>query len=170
MKLRAVPVALGALAAAAALVGWSSRPVEAEHFDIGLLVQTSQGRAESSWDTHPPEGGINPRPSVEAKVGEDIPIEWRMESEFPHGVMKDVVIRLFIVREKEIGQKELPPATEPRLLDNSFRADFLPHHRARGHVYFRPTEPGIYLIRLDSEFTLKEHGHEHFGAVDLKVE
>lgn len=158
------------LAFGVGMAGWNARPVEAEHFDISLLVQTSKGRAESGWDTHPPEGGLNPRPSVSAAVGEEFPIEWRMESEFPHGIMRDVTIRLYLVPEAEIGQKEVPPPSVPRLLDNSFKADFLPHHRARGHVMFRPMKPGNYLIRLDSEFTLKEHGHEHFGAVDLHVE
>ena len=33
-----------------------------------------------------------------------------------------------------------------------------------------PEQPGVYLVRLTSEETQKEHGHEHFSAVDLKLE
>jgi hypothetical protein len=152
------------------LVGLAARNARAEHFDIGLIVRTSQGQAEASWDTAPPEGGLNRRESVTAKVGEEILLEWRMRSEFPHGTMKNVVVRLFVAPEREIGQTELPAADAPHVIDNSFTADYLPHHTGRGHVRFRVMEPGNYLVRLESETTIQEHGHEHFGAVDLKVE
>jgi hypothetical protein len=159
-----------ALSAIALGVGLFAQNARAEHFDIGLMVRTSQGQAEASWDTAPPEGGLNRRESVAAKVGEEILLEWRMRSEFPHGTMKDVQVRLFVAQEREIGQAALPPADAPHVLDNSFTADYLPHHTGRGHVRFRVMEPGNYLVRLESETTIAEHGHEHFGAVDLKVE
>ena len=56
------------------------------------------------------------------------------------------------------------------MLDNTITADFLSHHTARGLLNFRVTEPGNYLVRLESEATIREHGHDHFGALDLKVE
>jgi hypothetical protein len=161
-------VPLASLAVGLALV--SSPPARAEHFDIMLRVTSSQGRAESSWDTAPPEGGLNRRQAVSAAAGEELLLEWQVRSEFPHGVMKNVVTRIFVVPEKEIGQREVPQENTPRVLDNSFTNTFQPHHIARGHLRFRVTQPGSYLVRLESEGTLKEHGHEHFGAVDLKVE
>lgn len=148
----------------------AARPGRAEHFDIGLLVRTSRGFAESGWDTYPPEGGLNARQGVGASVGEDVTIEWRMRSEFPHGTMKDVLIRLFVVRIAKSGDLQLPPASVPREMEVTFTADYLPHHTARGHLTFRPTAPGDYLVRINSELTLREHGHDHFGAVDLRVE
>jgi hypothetical protein len=84
--------------------------------------------------------------------------------------MKRVRVELYGVREESIGQSHLPPASSPRLFENRFVADFLPKHSAKGHIRFRATEPGSYLIRLDSEETINEHGHEHFAALDLKVE
>jgi hypothetical protein len=145
-------------------------PARAEHFDISLIVRTSKGFAEAGWDTAPPEGGLNRRQSVSATAGEDLEMEWRMRSEFPHGTMKNVTIRMFVAPEKEIGQLELPSATAPRVIDNSFVADYLPKHQAKGLLHFRVLQPGNYLVRIESEMTLKEHGHEHFGAVDLKVD
>lgn len=158
------PLFLGVLVA-----GLSSLPAGAEHFEITLSVQTSQGRAESGWDTFPPEGGLNPRQSVTAAAGEEVQVEWRLRSEFPHGVMKKVVIRLYVAPEREAGQKAPPLPGTPRVVDNSFTADFLPHHSARGAFRFRAPAPGAYLVRLQSETTQTEHGHEHFGAVDLVV-
>jgi hypothetical protein len=145
-------------------------PARAEHFDISLIVRTAKGFAESGWDTAPPEGGLNKRQAITAAVGENIETEWRMRSEFPHGTMKNVTILMYVAPEKEIGQLELPAADAPRVIDNSFVADYLPHHQAKGLLHFRVMQPGNYLVRIESEFTQKEHGHEHFGAIDLKVE
>lgn len=163
---RAVLMTLAGLLAA--LLG--ARPVNAEHFEVSLRLTGASGRAEAGWDTDPPEGGLNPRQRLLARAGEELLLEWRMRSEFPHGVMKDVTIRLLVAPQRETGQKEVPPADTPRVLDNSFTADFLPDHSAKGHVRFRAPAPGTYLVRLQSEHTLFEHGHEHFGAVDLVVQ
>jgi hypothetical protein len=167
---RAVFPLLAGVAAILTLGVLSTRPARAEHFDIGMICRTSKGLAECGWDTYPPEGGINKRQVVSAVVGEDISLEWRMRSEFPHGVMRNVVCRLFVAKEDEIGQKKEPDHDGPTVLNNTLTADFLSHHTARGQLHFRVAEPGNYLIRIESELTLKEHGHEHFGAIDLKVE
>lgn len=145
-------------------------PARAEHFDIYLSVRSRTGLAESGWDTDPPEGGLKERQLVTAAVGEELNLEWRLRSEFPHGTMKRVGIRLFAAPEEKAGQRPLPPPTAPRVFDNSFTADFLPQHSAQGHFRFRVMKPGLYLVRLQSENTLAEHGHEHFAALDLKVE
>lgn len=141
----------------------------AEHFDIYLTVRSAAGSAESGWDTDPPEGGLHERQVVTAKTGEDLQLQWRLRSEFPHGTMKKVVIRIFVAPEAQLGQKPLP-AANTRVVDNSFTADFLPKHAARGETHFRVMQPGNYLVRLQSENTIAQHGHEHFAAVDLKVE
>jgi hypothetical protein len=147
----------------------STVPARAEHFDILLRLRSAQGVAESGWDTAPPEGGVKQRERVRAAAGEEVTLEWQLRSEFPHGIMKDVTIRIFVAPIARAGQKELPAVDGPRVIDNSFTADFLPHHSARGHVRFRVIEPGDYLVRLQSEDTQTGHGHEHFGAVDLQV-
>ena len=145
-------------------------PAGAEHFDIFMSLRSASGVADSGWDTDPPEGGLHERQVVSARAGEDLVLEWRLRSEFPHGTMKEVGIRIFVAPEGAIGQKQLPAPSAPRVIDNSFTADFLPQHSARGEVHFRVTEPGAYLVRLQSENTLNDQGHEHFAAVDLKVE
>jgi hypothetical protein len=147
-----------------------SFPARAEHFDILLRVTSAKGAAEASWDTSPPEGGLNPRQTVTAAAGEELYLEWRFRSEFPHGNVERVRVRLFVVPEARIGQKAVPPESTPAVVDNRFTSTFHPHHAAKGHLYFRAPAAGNYLVRLESEETIKEHGHEHFAAVDLKVE
>lgn len=147
------------------------RPAGAEHFDILLRVQTTNGRADASMDTTPPIGGVNRRPVVKAKAGEMVRVAWRMKSAYPHGTMKNVTIHFFVVREEQAGQKPVPdPAGAAGIADNSFDMDFAPSAAANGALRFKIAEPGNYLVRVQSENTHQEHEHEHFAAIDLVVE
>jgi hypothetical protein len=142
----------------------------AEHFDITLRVDSPQSMATAGWDTSPPEGGVNPRQVVTARAGQEIKVEWSMRSAFPHGDMKNVVVHFYVAPEEAVGQKKLPPPSAEHLVDTAFRMDFHPDYAAKGAVRFRVEKPGNYLVHLASEGTQREHGHEHFSAVDLKVE
>ncbi len=143
----------------------------AEHFYIALKVQSSLGQGEASMDTTPPIGGVNPRPIVKAKANEEIRVRWNMKSGFPHGIMKNVGVHFFVVKEHEIGQKPVPnPAGPAGVVDNSFTMDFSPTGAASGALRFQLAEPGNYLVRLQSENTHDEHEHEHFAAIDVQVQ
>ena len=163
---RAIP-AVCALAMILALLPISAG---AEHFEILLRVQAPGSQAEAFMDTTPPIGGVNRRPVVKAKAGETIRVSWRMKSAYPHGVMKNVGVHFFVVREDQVGQKPVPdPAGTAGVVDNSFSMDFNPDSEATGAIRFKIMEPGNYLVRLQSENTHQEHGHEHFSAIDLVV-
>jgi len=144
----------------------------AEHFDITLRVEAPGGQSgEAFMDTTPPLGGVNKRPVVKAKAGQPIRVTWRLKSNFPHGTMKAVTIHFFVVKEAEIGQKPVPdPSGDGGIVDNSFVMDFSPKSKSAGSLRFNAPEAGNYLVRLQSEDTHEEHDHEHFSAIDLKVE
>jgi hypothetical protein len=156
--------ALGLVCGMLALVGG---PACAEHFDMQLRVHGASGSISAGWDTDPPEGGVNPRPVLVLPVGEELQVEWSVRDSFPHGVMKQVHLHLFAAPEGAIGQKRVP--TGPYVFESSLVADFLPDHAARGSLRFHIRKPGVYLIRIQSEGTALEHGHEHFSALDLRV-
>jgi hypothetical protein len=151
-------------------------PARAEHFEIDITVTTPRGQAESHWDTTPPIGGVNPRPVVSAKVGDPVKIEWLMRSVYPHGTLKNVGVHFFVARERAVGQKavpdlkSMPDVKSGKWLDSRLVMDFLSDHAARGSVQLTARAPGIYLIRVESENTDQIQGHEHFSAIDLKVE
>jgi hypothetical protein len=145
-------------------------PARSEHFDMVLMLRGSRGTAEAHWDTSPPAGGVNRREVLSVAPGEDLTLDWSLRSEFPHGVMKRVTVRTFVAPIEATGRKQVPPDDAPRVLDNSFRADFLPRHSARGVLHFRLTQPGSYLLQMESEETQKEHDHEHFAALEINVE
>jgi hypothetical protein len=152
-------------------VGTLPHRAGAEHFDILLRVTAGDKQAEAFMDTTPPIGGVNKRPVVMAKAGDEIRVSWRMRSGYPHGTMKAVTIHFFVVREAQIGQKPVPdPAGQAGIVDNSFVMDFAPDAEATGALRFRVQAPGDYLVRVQSENTHQEHGHEHFSAIDLHVE
>ena len=147
------------------------RRADAEHFDMVLRVQSAQGTGEAFMDTSPPLGGNNPRAVVKAKVGEKVKVVWQLKSGFPHGVMKGVTIHFFVVRQEKLGQKPVPnPAGPAGIVDNSFVMDFAPKATASGNLRMTFSEPGNYLVRVQSEDTHQEHDHEHFSAVDVQVQ
>ena len=160
--------AWGLTALAAGLI--LARGARAEHFDISLAVTTPQGSGQASWDTSPPEMGVNPRPVVSGRAGEDVKVEWSMRSAYPHGIMRGVRVHFYVVRVTAAAQKRLPPATAEHLVDTAFTMDYLPDYAAKGALHFKIAAPGVYLVRLQSEETEKAHGHEHFSAVDLNIE
>jgi hypothetical protein len=158
------------------LVLTAAEPARAEHFEIDITVTTPRGQAESHWDTTPPMGGVNPRPVVAAKAGDRIKIEWLARSVYPHGTLKNVGVHFFVAREGAVGQKavpdlkSMPDVASGKWLDSRLIMDFVPDHAARGSVQLTAGAPGVYLIRVESEHTEQIQGHEHFSAIDLKVE
>ncbi len=147
-------------------------PAIAEHFNIVVQAESGNDKvATNSTDTTPPIGGVNPRPVLILKSGALVKITWTMASGFPHGTMKKVGVHFFVVRQQALGQKPVPdPAGAGGVVDNTFSMDFEPTSVASGSVQFRAPEPGFYLVRVQSEDTHVEHGHEHFSALDLNVE
>ncbi|CEK14183.1 hypothetical protein CWRG_00744 [Chthonomonas calidirosea] len=143
----------------------------AEHFGILLAVSSGGQSVQAFTDETPPEGGLNKRPVLTVMAGSEIQVHWRMECEYPHGVLKNVGVHFFVVHEQKAGQKPVPdPSGSAGVVDNSFTMDFKPHTVATGMIRFRITDPGTYLIRIQSENTYQIAGHEHFSAVDLVVQ
>lgn len=154
-------------AAAFALQG----PASAEHFYMQLVAKCSQSRAEAFMDTTPPVGGVNKRPVMKVKAGDQIQIAWRMKSGYPHGTMKSVIVHFFVAREQSAGQKALPDLTgDGLILDNTFTMDFAPQSVSMGGTRLSLAARGTYLVRVQSENTAAEHDHEHFSALDIEVD
>ncbi len=63
---------------------------------------------KAAADEEPPGGGINPRPEFKAKINEPLLMQFILTNAYPHGELKDVTVRYFVVREDKIGQKKLP--------------------------------------------------------------
>ena len=157
---------VGALALAVVL----SRPAGAEHFDMLLRVNSGDKQEQSSMDTTPPIGGVNPRPVVKIRAGDSVQVSWRLKNSSPHGALKGVGIHFFVVRQAKTGQKPVPdPAGQAGVIDSSFFTNMSFGAVSTGSTRLKLTEPGSYLVRLQSENTHDEAGHEHFTAIDVEV-
>lgn len=142
----------------------------AEHARIDLLLLKVDGeRLESAIaDQEPPLGGVNPRPMVTVKSGEPLVLQFLLDNLYPHGVVKDVKVRYFVVPIDKPRQKTTPSPDEHAVTRGEVVMTFRPKCRVGARLRFRAPEPGLYLVRVDTVKT--ESDHEHFAAIDLKVE
>jgi len=168
---RQIAALLALTGAAVALCAVVATKAGAEHFDILLKVNSGDKQEQSSMDTTPPIGGVNPRPVLKAHAGDPIKVTWRMKNSSPHGAMKNVTIHFFVVREGKTGQKPVPdPAGQAGIVDNSFTTDLAFGAVSTGSLKLKISDPGSYLVRVQSEGTHEEAGHEHFSAIDIEVQ
>ena len=163
---------IAALTGACVLISaLAAGPALAEHFDIQLRVNGAQRQTQASMDTTPPIGGLNPRPLLKIKLGNIIKVDWRVRNSSPHGTLKGVTVHLFVVKQEKTGQKPVPdPAGSAGIFDNSFTTNLVLGATANGAMKLTLTEPGSYLVRLQSEGTHDDAGHEHFAAIDVEVQ
>ena len=139
----------------------------AEHAKITLDVE-SGGKKETAFvDQTPPDSGKNPRPVLRVKAGETVKIQWTLTNIYPHKSLEDVLVHSFVARQDKVGQKALPPMDDPEL-ETAYRMDFKPGGKSGARFKLKPTEPGVYLIRVETRDTQSDH--EHFAAIDLEVE
>ncbi len=119
-------------------------------------------------DTEPPTGGFNERPVAKVQVGEPLVLQFVLTNKYPHGVLKDVTVRYYLVREDKLGQKNLPDLSKGTVTEGKFTMNFKPDCRVGAHVAFKVTEPGLYLLRVETLNT--DSDHEHFSAIDVQAE
>jgi hypothetical protein len=158
----------------AALAVWPLS-AQAEHANIKLRVfrvdaEGSKARDETAAasDEEPPLGGINPRPVFRAKVNEPLALQFILTNIYPHGELKNVTIRYFVVRAEKLGQKKLPALDKGMVTEGRFTMNLKPKGRVGARVAFRLDTPGVYLLRVQTKNTKSDH--EHFSAIDLLVE
>jgi hypothetical protein len=147
----------------------------AEHARIDLRLSRldrETGRtleeASAAADRDPPAGGYNPRPLLKARVNDPLVLQFVFTNTYPHGENKGVTVRYFVVREAKPGQKTLPDLSAGTVTEGQFLMTFKPQCRVGARVAFTVKEPGVYLLRVQSADT--DSDHEHFSAIDLKVE
>jgi hypothetical protein len=139
----------------------------AEHFDIKLTAAAPDGATKEAFaDQTPPIGGLNPRPVLRVRAGDTITFQFVMTDVYAHGYARDAGVRFYVVRERELGQKAVPPL-ENLSVEGSFTFNLKPRARIGGKERVVMSEPGFYLLRVESQRTQRDH--EHFAAIDLEV-
>jgi hypothetical protein len=160
-----------------ALLALAALPLagRAEHANIDLRLirlDPDTGRSieetTASADTEPPAGGVNRRPLAKVKAGEPLALQFFLTNTYPHGDIKDVGVRYYVVREDKPRQKQLPDLSRGTVVEGKFKMNFKPKCRVGARVAFTIHEPGTYLLRVETHNT--DSDHEHFSAIDVQVE
>ena len=139
----------------------------AEHFDIKLTATAPDGTSKEAFaDQTPPIGGLNPRPVLRAKAGDTIAFQFMMTNVYEHESARNAGIRFYIVRERQLGQKAVPPL-ENLTAEGSFTFNLKPRAKIGTKERVVMTQPGMYLLRVESQRTQRDH--EHFAAIDLEI-
>lgn len=140
----------------------------AEHFDIKLTVASASGGTtqQAFADQTPPVGGLNPRPVLRVRAGEAITFQFVMTDVYAHGVTADAGVRYYVVKERDLGQKPVPPL-DGSTIGGNFTFNLKPRGRIGGKQRIVISDPGNYLLRVESQHTQSDH--EHFAAIDLEV-
>lgn len=146
----------------------TAREVRGEHAKITLDVIASSGQTTSHVDQTPPATGKNPRPVARARAGEVIKINWMFTNVYPHKTLQNVVLHFFIVRAAKVGQREVPQIDDDVVQESAFEVDLKPGAKAGQRNTLKISEPGVYMVRIESRLTGSDH--EHFSAIDLVVE
>jgi len=164
------------VAVAALSVLWHADSAQAEHAHIELKIISPDKTVSATSDRTPPIGGLNRRPLIVVKAGDPLIFEYFLTNVYPHGVLKNVKVRYYIVRIKKKGQKAVPklPALTTARGDDArvvtrgeVTMNFKPRCRVGARMPFRIMQPGVYLVRVESANTQSDH--EHFSAIDLQV-
>ncbi len=140
----------------------------AEHAVIDLRMISPMGEKTAIADQEPPMGGVIPRPLMKVTSGDPLVMQFILKNVYPHGELKDVVVRYFIVRVEQVGQKAVPDLKEGVVTEGSFTMKFKPQCRVGARLQVPPLEKGVYLVRVETKNTQSDH--EHFAAIDLQVE
>ena len=110
-----------AILAAAALALMAPELAHAEHFDIKLVAAGPDGVAQQAFaDQTPPEGGLNPRPVLKVRAGDEITMQFIMTNVYPHGTAANAGVHYYVVRERDLGQKAVPAVSEEAIVDGTF--------------------------------------------------
>lgn len=146
---------------------WGTPAAHASHLTMDLTIDGSPHPAHAGTDTLPPENGKNPRPRVHARAGDPAKLRWSIKNT-EATKLDTLLVHVFVVREAQAGQKEVPDPRKGAVWETISATALDPGQETHGEAEVPISEPGTYLVRVESMFT--QHTHEHFAAVDLVVE
>ncbi|MFM1802107.1 MAG: hypothetical protein RJA81_1459 [Planctomycetota bacterium] len=139
----------------------------AEHAKVELTVESGGNQVTAFVDQTPPPVGKSPRPVLEVKAGEPVKIQWIFQNVYPNKTLNNVVMHFYVAKAEKVGQRELPDISGDVELETAFDMDFKPGARAGARNRIVLTNPGVYMVRVESRQT--DSDHEHFAAIDLIV-
>lgn len=137
----------------------------------GLVVELQaktdgQQRTASGSST---AGAAGTRPVLTATAGHNVSVQWSIVNQDKTTGLADVTVHCFLTKENAIGQSGAPQLGSDVSYESAVVMDFAPQAKSAADFVLQAPEPGNYLLRVETVGALKQHGHEHFAAIDVKV-
>jgi hypothetical protein len=156
------------------------RPALAEHGTIELKViapsrekvaQDQEVSVSAKSDEDPPVGGLLKPPVLEVKPDEPLVLQFIMTNLYPHGIIKNMTVRYYVVETDRLGKKPRPELKTSKgvVTRGEVTVNFKPKCRVGARLQFRVPKPGLYVVRVETD-SHGDRAHEHFSAIDLKAE
>ena len=80
----------------------------AEHAKIDLSVSGQGQEATATADREPPAGGLHDPPQLKVEANKPLVMQFILTDAKPHGVIKHVTVRYYVVRVAKLGRKPPP--------------------------------------------------------------
>lgn len=161
---------LSRLAAATAVLLLLASTAVAGEFEVRVKVDLADGPVRTRQTVETPTPQPPPRPVVHLTHDQPARVSWHVENVSKSAEFKDVLVHFFVVPEKEVGQKKVPPLTADVTYEGALTMDFKPHDDADWQWTLNIHQPGAYLLRVETIGLLDQDGHERYAAMDLLVE
>src|SRR4029077_12698268 len=97
-----------------------------------------------------------------------ITVQFIMTNVYPHGAAADAGVHYYIVKESQLGQKNVPGLGQGVVIEGTFTFALKPQARVGTRQHFTIRQPGNYLLRVESQRTQRDH--EHFSAINFQIE
>lgn len=149
--------------------GFSGTRAPADDLEIVIVLLSDKQKTQTEHTHEAPSTERPKRQVVELQRGKTVKVTWVTRNAGKSKPLKDVLVHFFIVKEKELGQTEVPKLTQDVTYEGALTMDFIPQETAKWEFGLSLNESGSYLLRVETVGLLQSHGHEHYAALDLDV-
>ena len=138
--------------------------------DLSIRLQARSGTQEQTASGQASNAPPGDRPALAVKSGASVRVQWSVANGEKSPPVHDVTMHCFFAREQSLGQRELPKLGPDAAYESALSMDFDPKSRSSADFVLQAPGPGVYLLRVETIGAAKEHGHEHYAAMDVKVQ
>lgn len=158
------------LGAAIVTIAAFSSAARANHFEVTLSLAEGTNEVASKTETDPPKPDekVADRPVLTCDKNKQLVARWKLTSTAKTPV-KEVLVHFFAVKIKKSGQPTPPLEPSDVVIETAQLLDIDPGHTTTGEVKFIFEQPGLYLVRVETQGTTETFRHEHFSALEASV-
>jgi len=144
-------------------------PVGAQGDALLVELQARTDGQQRTASGSPTAGAAGTRPVLTATAGRNVSVQWSIVNQDKTAGLADVTVHCFLTKANATGQGGALQLGADVTFESALVMDFAPQAKSAADFVLQAPEPGNYLLRVETVGALKQHGHEHFAAMDVKV-